>query len=108
MQLYVQKPCEAIQFNKQNIKDIMKFLPEDRFVFFGVETINGKEQKVFDDDLTSFHKIGGFLYYNRETKLIMEYDWILKRKGNYEILNNSYFSDNFVELPFLKIEEKVA
>lgn len=108
MQLYVQKPCEAIQFNRQNIKDIMRFLPEDRFVFFGIDIINGKEQKVFDDDLTLFHKIGGFLYYNRETKLIMEYDWILRRKDNYEILNNSYFSDNFVELPFLKIEEKVA
>jgi len=105
LNLYVQKPCEAVQFSKNNIEEIMKFLPEERFVFFGVTTINGKEQKVFDDDLTPFNKIGGFLYYRKETKLIMEDDWILKRKDNYEVLSNLYFSDNFIQLPFLKIED---
>lgn len=108
MNLYVQKPCEAIQFNAQNIENIMRFLPEEKFVFFGIDIINGKEQKIFDDDLSSFKRIGGFLYYKKETKLIMESDWILKRKGNYEVLNNTYFTDNFVQLPFLKIEDHVV
>lgn len=108
MNLYVQKPCEAIQFNAKNIDNIMKFLPEEKFVFFGIEIINGKEQKVFDDDLSAFKRVGGFLYYKKETKLIMEDDWILKRKDNYEILNNTYFVSNFVQLPFLRIEDHVV
>ena len=101
MQLYVQKPCEAIQFNKSNLDKIVSFLPEERFIFYGIETINGKEQKIFDDDLSPFKKIGGFLYYNRETKLIQENDWVIKRKNIYEVLNNSYFTENFVLIPFL-------
>jgi hypothetical protein len=108
MNLYVKKPCEAIQFNAKTIEIIMKFLPEDRFVFFGIEIINGKEQKVFDDDLSAFRRVGGFLYYKKETKLIMEDDWILKRKDNYEILNNTYFISNFIQLPFLRIEDYVV
>lgn len=106
MNLYVQKPCEAVQFSKKNIESIMQFLPEERFVFFGITVLNGKEQKVFDDDLSSFNKIGGFLYYNKETKLILEDDWILKRKSNYEILSNTYFMDNFIQVPFIKIEDE--
>lgn len=105
MNLYVQKPCEAIQFTKENIQDIMTFLPEERFVFFGISMINGKEQKVFEDNLSSFSKIGGFLYYNRETKVILENDWILKRKNHYEVMANDYFIDNFIQIPFLKIED---
>ena len=101
MNLYIAKPFEAVQFSKSNIQQILSFLPEERFVFFGITILNGKEQKVFDDDLSGFSKIGGFLYYNKETKLILENDWIIKRKNTYEILNNDYFTDNFMQIPFL-------
>jgi len=96
--LYLQKPCEAIQFTKNNIAEVIKFLPEDKFVVYGIETINGKDTKVFDDDLSSFNRIGGFFYYNKETKTLSETDWILKRKNIYEILNNTYFTENFVKI----------
>ena len=105
MQLYVQKPCEAVQFNKTNLSKIVSFLPEERFVFYGIETLNGKEQKVFDDDLSTFSKIGGFLYYNKETKIIQENDWVIKRKNIYEVLSNDYFLENFILIPFVNIPD---
>lgn len=104
MNLYVQKPCEAIQLNKQNIQNIMEFFPDNRFVFFGIEMLNGKEQKVFDEDLSSFPKVGGFLYYNRETKVILENDWIIKRNESFEVISNDYFIANYVQIPFISTE----
>ena len=106
MNLYVQKPCEAIQLNQQNIKKIIEFFPEEKFVFFGIEIIDGKDQKIFDDDLTGFKRVGGFLYHNREVKTIYDSDWIIKRKDDFEIMNDEYFNHNFIQIPFIEIKEE--
>jgi hypothetical protein len=102
----VQKPCEAIQLNQQNIKKIIEFFPEEKFVFFGIEIIDGKDQKIFDDDLTEFKRVGGFLYHNREVKTIYDSDWIIKRKDDFEIMNDEYFNHNFIQIPFIEIKEE--
>jgi hypothetical protein len=102
----VQKPCEAIQLNQQNIKKIIEFFPEEKFVFFGIEIIDGKDQKIFDDDLTGFKRVGGFLYHNREVKTIYDSDWIIKRKDDFEIMNDEYFNHNFIQIPFIEIKEE--
>ena len=107
MNLYVQKPCEAIQLNRENIKKIMDVFPEEKFVFFGIEFIENKEQKVFDDDLTTFKKIGGFLYHNREVKTIYDGEWIIKRKEEYEFMNDEYFKANFIQVPFFELKDKI-
>ena len=106
MNLYVQKPCEAIQLNQQNIKKIIEFFPEEKFVFFGIEIIDSKDQKIFDDDLTRFKRVGGFLYHNREVKTIYDSDWIIKRKDDFEIMNDEYFIHNFIQIPFIEIKEE--
>jgi len=106
LNLYVQKPCEAIQLNQQNIKKIIEFFPEEKFVFFGIEIIDGKDQKIFDDDLTGFKRVGGFLYHNREVKTIYDSDWIIKRKDDFEIMNDEYFNHNFIQIPFIEIKEE--
>ena len=102
----MQKPCEAIQLNQQNIKKIIEFFPEEKFVFFGIEIIDGKDQKIFDDDLTGFKRVGGFLYHNREVKTIYDSDWIIKRKDDFEIMNDEYFNHNFIQIPFIEIKEE--
>ena len=107
MNLYVQKPCEAIQLSKENIKKIMEVLPEEKFVFFGIEVIDFKDQKVFDEDLSSFQRVGGFLYHNREVKTIYDGEWIIKRKDEYEFMNNEYFTTNFIQIPFLELQDKI-
>ena len=107
MNLYVQKPCEAIQLNQENIQKIMEVLPEEKFVFFGIENIEGKDQKVFDDDLTKFKKIGGFLYHNREVKTIYYSEWIIKRKDEYEFMSDEYFKMNFIQVPFIDIKDQI-
>lgn len=101
MNIYVQKPCEAIQLTKDNIKKIIEFLPEEKFVFFGINIINGVDQKIFDDDLSGFKRVGGFYYHNREVKIILENEWIIKRKDFFEIVNDEYFQNNFVQVPFI-------
>jgi hypothetical protein len=106
LNLYVQKPCEAIQLNQQNIKKIIEFFPEEKFVFFGIEKIDSKDQKVFDDDLTGFKRVGGFLYHNREVKTIYDSDWIIKRKDDFEIMNDEYFNHNFIQIPFIESKEE--
>jgi hypothetical protein len=101
LNIYVQKPCEAIQLKKENIKNITNFFPEEKFVFFGIDIINGVDQKIFDDDLTHFKRVGGFYYHNKEVKTIYENEWIIKRKDVFEIVNDEYFQNNFVQVPFV-------
>ena len=107
MNLYVQKPCEAIQLNRDNIKKIMELFPEEKFVFFGIEQIECKDQKVFDEDLTGFKKVGGFLYHNREVKTIYDGEWIIKRKDEYEFMSDEYFTANFIQIPFIEMQDKI-
>lgn len=107
MNLYVQKPCEAIQLNRENIQKIVELFPEEKFVFFGIEMIDGKGQKVFEEDLTPFQKVGGFLYHNHEVKTIYDSEWIIKRKDEYEFMSDEYFKANFIQIPFLNIEEQI-
>ena len=106
MNLYVQKPCEAIQLNRENIKKIIELFPEEKFVFYGIETIDGKEQKIFEEDLSNFQKVGGFIYHNREVKTIYDGEWIIKRKDEYEFMNDEYFKANFIQVPFIEIKDK--
>jgi len=105
--LYIQKPCEAIQLNRENIHKIISLFPEEKFVFFGIQKIDGKDQKIFDDDLNHFQKVGGFLYHNREVKTIYDGEWIIKRKDEYEFMSDEYFRTNFIQIPFLNIEEQI-
>lgn len=108
MNLYVQKPCEAIQLKKENIQKIMEFFPEEKFVFFGIEQINRVDQKVFDDNLSTFNKVGGFFYHKKEVKVIIEGEWIIKRKDIFEIVNDEYFKSNFVQIPFIEINDEIT
>jgi hypothetical protein len=108
LNLYVQKPCEAIQLKKENIQKIMEFFPEEKFVFYGIEQINGVDQKIFDDDLSSFSKVGGFFYHKKEVKVIVESEWIIKRKDIFEIVNDEYFKNNFVQIPFIEIHDEIV
>lgn len=107
MNLYVQKPCEAIQLNKENIKNIVELFPQEKFVFFGIESIEGKDQKIFDDDLSCFSRVGGFLYHNREVKTIYDGEWIIKRKDEYEFMSDEYFKANFIQVPFINIKDQI-
>lgn len=107
MNLYVQKPCEAIQLNRENIQKIVELFPEEKFVFFGIEKVEGKDQKIFEDDLTTFQRVGGFLYHNREVKTIYDGEWIIKRKEEYEFMSDEYFKANFIQIPFLNIEDQM-
>ena len=67
--------------------------------------IDGKEQKVFEDDLKHFNKVGGFYYHNREVKTIYESEWIIKRKDYFEIVNDEYFKNNFMQVPFIQTND---
>lgn len=107
MNLYVQKPCEAIQLNKETIQKIIEIFPEEKFVFFGIEIINGIQQKVFDDNLSKFNHVGGFFYHKKEVKVIFESEWIIKRKDIFEIVNDNYFKSNFVQIPFIDLPDKL-
>jgi hypothetical protein len=106
MNLYVQKPCEAIQLNKETVQKIIEIFPEEKFVFFGIEIINGIQQKVFDDNLSKFNHVGGFFYHKKEVKVIFESEWIIKRKDIFEIVNDNYFKSNFVQIPFIDLPDK--
>lgn len=106
MNLYVQKPCEAIQLNRENIKKIVELFPEEKFVFFGIERIEGKDQKIFEDNLTIFEKVGGFLYHNHEVKTIYDGEWIIKRKEEYEFMSDEYFKSNFIQIPFIETSDQ--
>lgn len=107
MNLYVQKPCEAIQLNRENITKIVEVFPEEKFVFFGIKMIDGKEQKVFEEDFSEFQKVGGFLYHNREVKTIYDGEWIIKRKDEYEFMSDEYFAANFIQIPFIEMQDKI-
>lgn len=86
----------------------MEFFPEEKFVFYGIEQINGVDQKIFDDDLSSFSKVGGFFYHKKEVKVIVESEWIIKRKDIFEIVNDEYFKNNFVQIPFIEIHDEIV
>jgi hypothetical protein len=107
LNLYVQKPCEAIQLNNKNIQKIIGLFPEEKFVFFGIQIIDGKEQKIFEDDLSDFQKVGGFLYHNHEVKTIYDGEWIIKRKDEYEFMSDEYFTLNFIQIPFIEINNQI-
>lgn len=94
MKTYISKPFSAIQINKNTVEEAQRILPES-FVFYGIENGN----KRFEEDLSSFFEIGGFLYFNKKTYRIYNNDWVIKRHDTFEVVNQEYFEKNFIEIP---------
>lgn len=99
MKFYIAKPFQAVQILPETVRHAIEILPEN-FVFYGLKTENGIEEKDYDDLVIDKHqKVGGFLYFNKKTIKIFNSDWVIKRKDIYEIVNDDYFKANFIEIP---------
>jgi hypothetical protein len=92
---YLAKPFQAIVVNKSTVNELSKEL-EKQFVFYGIDE-NGN--KCYDDDLSIYHKVGGYFYIKGiGTKKINDGDYIVLRHENFDIVTQEYFKRNFIEL----------
>lgn len=97
MKTFIGKPFQAIQLNRQNIREIINTLPEN-FVFYGINESGGKEFGE-PDELEKYQTLGGYYYHGKAMRKIFALDWIVIRKDEYEFINNDYFLKNFIEIP---------
>lgn len=102
LKFYFAKPFQAIQILPETVEDAIKILP-DNFVFYGLKNVNGEFQKEYDDNLSKYRIVGGYFYHNKKTEKIYNGDWIIIRKDCFEIVNNDYFKNNFLEIPFVAL-----
>ena len=90
------KPFQVLQLNKTTINFATATLPEKHFVFYGIDEAG---EKRYDDDCSAFSKVGGFLYIKgQKTKKIYNGDYIVMRKEFYDILDKTYFEQNYVSI----------
>jgi hypothetical protein len=90
------KPFQVLQLTKATINVAVKMLPENHFVFYGLDSDN---IKCYDDDCSVYPKVGGFFYIKgQKTKKIYDGDYIVMRKDFYDILDKTYFENNYVAI----------
>lgn len=97
MKSYIGKPFQAIQLNRQNIREIVTSLPE-HFVFYGINSDSGIKEFGEIDELETYNVLGGYYYHGKAMRKIFNGDWIIARKDEFDFINSDYFEKNFIEI----------
>jgi len=92
---YLAKPFQAITVDRNTVNELSKEL-EKQFVFYGIDEDGNK---CYDDDLSNYARVGGYLYIKGiGTKKINDGDYIVLRHDNFDIVSAEYFKRNFIAL----------